>query len=123
MSANGRQLGSLAGQHSLRSERGLSLERESRKAAGRCKVQRQKASQFTRAEAGRCGQGQNAGQVPGDPSRNQYWKVVHEEMTIWQRAVVEELIKSWLGGTGESNDVESDRQVKWVGRGENQKWI
>uniref|UniRef100_A0A3Q3X8Q9 Major facilitator superfamily (MFS) profile domain-containing protein n=1 Tax=Mola mola TaxID=94237 RepID=A0A3Q3X8Q9_MOLML len=56
-----------------------SPERESRQAAGRqgagrCKVQRQKA-----------------GQVPGDPSGTECWRVVHDGTTIWQRVSVEEL--------------------------------
>ena len=44
------------------------------------------------------------------------------DATIWQRVSVEELVKSQLGGTGEFNDLDWGRQVKWLGRGENQVW-
>ena len=63
-----------------------SLETEARQAAGRqgasgCKVQ-----------------GQSAGQVMGDPSGKECWKVVHDATTIWHRVSVEELVKSLLRG-------------------------
>ena len=45
-----------------------SEERESWQAAGRCKVQRQKAGQVTGTDTRSRGQGQKAGQIPGDRS-------------------------------------------------------
>ena len=86
-----------------------SPKRESRQAAGRqgagrCKVQRQKPGQVTGTMTRRRGQGQQAGQVPGDPSGTECWREVHDATTIWQRVSVEELVKSRLWGTGESND-------------------
>ena len=68
-----------------------------RQGAGRFKVQRQKAGQVTGAEMRGRGQGQKAGQVPGDPSGTECWRVVHDTMSIWQRVSVEELVKRWLG--------------------------
>ena len=47
-------------------------------------------------------------QVPGDLSRKECWRVVHDAMTIWQRVAVEELVKrrlGQLGGIGKSNDL------------------
>ena len=81
----------------------------SRQGEGRCKVQTQRADQVTGAETRRCGQGQKAGQVPGDPSGTECWRVVHDTTTIWQRVSVEELVERRLGDgedwgrTGESN--------------------
>ena len=77
---------------------GQSLERKPRQAAvrqgaGRCKFQRQRAGQVTNAEMRRCGQGQKAGQVVGDPPRTECWRVVHNTTTIWQRVSVEQLVK------------------------------
>ena len=38
--------------------------------------------------------------------RTECWRVVHDATTIWQRMRVEELVKSRLGGIGESNDLD-----------------
>lgn len=72
-----------------------SLERRSRQAtsrqgAGRCKVPRQKVGHIITR---RHGQGQTAGQVPGDPSGTECWRVVHDATTIWQSVRMEELVK------------------------------
>ena len=64
-----------------------SPEGEARQAAGGYKFQRQKAGQFTGAETRRHGQGQKAGQVPGDLAGTECWRVVHDATTIWQRIV------------------------------------
>ena len=79
----------------LRSERGRSLWRGSpgRHGAGRWTVQRQKAGQVTVAGTRRREQEQKAGQVLGDPSGTECWRVEHDMTTIWQRVSVEELIK------------------------------
>ena len=54
-----------------------------RQGAARCKVQRQKAGPVTRLEVKICGQEQQkAGQLPGDSSGKEQWKVVHDLTTI-----------------------------------------
>ena len=62
---------------------------------------------------------QKSSPVSGHSSGKECWRVVHEAGTIWQRVGVEEVVKSWLGGTGESNDDDWGRQVEWMCRGEN----
>ena len=81
-----------------------SPERKFRQAAGkkgtdRCKVQRQKAGQVTRAETRRRGHGQKADQIPGNSSGKECWRVVHDAITVRQRASVEELVKKEARGS------------------------
>ena len=62
---------------------------------------------FTGAETRRRDQGQKAGQVQGDRSRAERWRVVNDAMTMWQRVSDEELVKRRLGDRDDPEQVSS----------------
>ena len=99
-----RQSGSLVSEYSPSSEQAGVSGEEVRQAAGRQGTGRcTRAGHLTREETRRRGQEQKAGQVPGDPSREKCWKVVHDVTTLQQKESVEELVERRLS---ESNDLD-----------------
>ena len=40
---------------------------------------------YRQTGSGTEGRGQPAGQVPGEPPKKEYWRIVHDAAAIWQR--------------------------------------